>query len=69
MTLDLTKYRVIEENIEGGYVYTMEPIPGKHLTKEEVEFEMNRKDAVDEVLTEDPRAPKWFLDFIKKDKK
>ena len=68
MALDLNKYQVIEEQVDGGYTYTMRPIPGKQLTKEEMEFEMNRIDAVDEVLTEDyvdPRAPQWFLDYIK----
>tara|TARA_R110001592_G_scaffold300872_1_gene572095 strand:- start:300 stop:482 length:183 start_codon:yes stop_codon:yes gene_type:complete len=49
--LDLRNYEVIEEQISGGYVYTMQPVVEEqgvpHLTKEEIEWNSNKAQATD----------------------
>jgi hypothetical protein len=48
---DLRNYEVIEEQVDGGYVYTMQPVVEEqgvpHLTKEEIEWNSNKALATD----------------------
>ena len=53
--LDLRNYEVIEEQISGGYVYSMKLVEQSNLTKEQIEWNMNKDEAVDnnELISEE----------------